>query len=112
MTLPQPLLTVLRGVRRRIFRDLTTLSDGGVYLESSGRMKTDDVPAAPVRHNLKSSSRIGVQHFNIFLLALIFLTALPVLAQAKNQQPVSLVSMTPLPGFVGDFDHFAVDLKR
>lgn len=33
-------------------------------------------------------------------------------ANAAATSPVTLVSVTPLPGFTGDFDHFAVDLKR
>src|SRR6201998_914808 len=30
---------------------------------------------------------------------------------AKEKSPMKLVATTPLPGFTGDFDHFAVDLK-
>src|SRR6266481_5491542 len=30
---------------------------------------------------------------------------------AQQKQPLKLVATTPLPGFSGDFDHFAVDLK-
>ena len=30
---------------------------------------------------------------------------------AQDKQPLKLVATTPLPGFSGDFDHFAVDLK-
>jgi len=33
-------------------------------------------------------------------------------ANAAATQPVTLTNVTPLPGFIGDFDHFAVDLKR
>ena len=33
-------------------------------------------------------------------------------AQGKLNSPVTLVSVTYLPDIVGDFDHFAVDLKR
>ena len=33
-------------------------------------------------------------------------------AQGKQNSPVTLVSVTYLPDIVGDFDHFAVDLKR
>ena len=32
-------------------------------------------------------------------------------AAAQEKQPLKLVRTTPLPGFTGDFDHFAVDLK-
>src|ERR1700675_2679521 len=30
---------------------------------------------------------------------------------AKGTQPLKLVTTTPLPGFTGDFDHFALDLN-
>src|ERR1700741_2300526 len=30
---------------------------------------------------------------------------------SQVRQPLKLVATTPLPGFSGDFDHFAVDLK-
>src|SRR5579864_1956406 len=30
---------------------------------------------------------------------------------AQEKMPMKLVATTPLPGFAGDFDHFAVDLK-
>src|ERR1700747_915582 len=30
---------------------------------------------------------------------------------AQGNSPMKLVATTPLPGFTGDFDHFAVDLK-
>jgi len=32
-------------------------------------------------------------------------------AGAQEKMPMKLVATTPLPGFTGDFDHFAVDLK-
>ncbi len=31
--------------------------------------------------------------------------------RAQEKSPMKLVATTPLPGFTGDFDHFAVDLK-
>jgi DNA-binding beta-propeller fold protein YncE len=31
--------------------------------------------------------------------------------RAQDKSPMKLVATTPLPGFAGDFDHFAVDLK-
>src|SRR6267143_5074148 len=31
--------------------------------------------------------------------------------KARAQQPLKLVATTPMPGYSGDFDHFAVDLK-
>ena len=37
---------------------------------------------------------------------------LPMLAHASTEPPITLVATTPLPEIVGDFDHFAVDLKR
>jgi DNA-binding beta-propeller fold protein YncE len=42
-------------------------------------------------------------------LSLIF--ALAPVAAAQEKQPLKLVATTPLPGFSGDFDHFALDLK-
>ncbi len=47
---------------------------------------------------------------------LIPVTALVVLglgsrAHAQESSPMKLIATTPLPGFTGDFDHFAVDLK-
>src|SRR5437899_3136542 len=42
-------------------------------------------------------------------LLLVFARALTVYAQQKL--PLRLAATTPLPGFSGDFDHFAVDLK-
>src|SRR5579863_801804 len=32
-------------------------------------------------------------------------------ARSQEKPPLKLVATTPLPGFTGDFDHFAVDLK-
>src|SRR5260370_25037077 len=43
---------------------------------------------------------------------LFLVAALAVQTIAQEQQPpLKLVATTPLPGFSGDFDHFAVDLK-
>src|SRR5437870_10456633 len=42
-------------------------------------------------------------------LSLIF--ALAPVAVAQEKSPLKLVGTTPLPGFSGDFDHFALDLK-
>jgi len=42
-------------------------------------------------------------------LSLIF--ALALVAAAQDKAPLKLVATTPLPGFSGDFDHFALDLK-
>src|SRR5260370_11698858 len=42
-------------------------------------------------------------------LSLIF-ALMPVVA-AQEKPPLQLVATTPLPGFSGDFDHFALDLK-
>jgi len=30
---------------------------------------------------------------------------------AQEKQPLKLIKTTPLPGFTGDFDHFAIDLQ-
>jgi DNA-binding beta-propeller fold protein YncE len=47
------------------------------------------------------------------LIALAVLLALGAIARttAGEKSPMKLVATTPLPGFTGDFDHFAVDLK-
>jgi DNA-binding beta-propeller fold protein YncE len=42
-------------------------------------------------------------------LSLVFALALATVAEEKS--PLKLVATTPLPGFSGDFDHFALDLK-
>jgi len=42
--------------------------------------------------------------------ALLFFAFVPSLG-AQEKSPMKLVATTPLPGFTGDFDHFAVDLK-
>lgn len=42
--------------------------------------------------------------------ALLFL-AVAAKVNAQGKIPMKLVATTPLPGFTGDFDHFAVDLK-
>lgn len=42
--------------------------------------------------------------------ALLFF-ALTMKLGAQEKSPMKLVATTPLPGFTGDFDHFAVDLK-
>jgi len=41
----------------------------------------------------------------------LLLLALAPKAGAQATQPLKLIASTPLPGFAGDFDHFAVDLK-
>ena len=43
------------------------------------------------------------------LFLLVFALALTVYGQ--QNLPLKLAATTPLPGFSGDFDHFAVDLK-
>jgi len=48
-----------------------------------------------------------------FFSAIIFLICIPARAKAAEPQaPVTLLSTTYLPEIIGDFDHFAVDLKR
>src|SRR5882757_4264887 len=48
-----------------------------------------------------------------FFSAIIFLICIPAGANAAEPQaPVTLLSTTYLPEIIGDFDHFAVDLKR
>src|SRR5712692_9649379 len=41
----------------------------------------------------------------------LLLVSLAPKAGAQTTQPLKLIASTPLPGFAGDFDHFAVDLK-
>jgi DNA-binding beta-propeller fold protein YncE len=48
----------------------------------------------------------------MLLIAVIFGSLSFVSAHAVSQSPVSLVAVIRLPGFIGDFDHFTVDLKR
>src|SRR2546421_8492141 len=50
-----------------------------------------------------------VLRVNLWLMPAIGVIALSSSAQVK--QPLKLVATTPLPGFSGDFDHFALDLK-
>jgi len=40
-----------------------------------------------------------------------FFFAFPLSGRSQEKQPLKLIATTPLPGFTGDFDHFAVDLK-
>jgi hypothetical protein len=48
-----------------------------------------------------------------FFSAIIFLICIPARAKAAEPQAaVTLLSTTYLPEIIGDFDHFAVDLKR
>jgi hypothetical protein len=48
-----------------------------------------------------------------FFFAIIFLLCVPARAKAvESQAPVTLLTTTYLPEITGDFDHFAVDLKR
>ena len=44
----------------------------------------------------------------LLVLALLMVTLLAV--DARGQEPLKLVETTPMPGYSGDFDHFAVDL--
>jgi len=36
---------------------------------------------------------------------------LAITVNAQEKQPLRLIKTTPLPGFTGDFDHFAIDLQ-
>ena len=50
----------------------------------------------------------------VFIVALWLMPAIVFigpLTSAQVKQPLKLVATTPLPGFSGDFDHFALDLK-
>jgi len=46
---------------------------------------------------------------SVILVALLLVTA--VMSMVKVTPPLKLLHTTPLPGFTGDMDHFAVDLK-
>jgi DNA-binding beta-propeller fold protein YncE len=56
--------------------------------------------------------RRSAQPLAPFLLTVILSVSPYAPAHAAELAPVSLNSVIPLPGFVGDFDHFTVDLKR
>jgi DNA-binding beta-propeller fold protein YncE len=71
---------------------------------------------------MKSQTRSSVRYIwnalsSICLLGLGTLTSLLLAyplalnVHAQGKQPLKLVTTTPLPGFSGDFDHFAVDLR-
>src|ERR1700748_216946 len=49
-------------------------------------------------------------YVSLSIFTILFSLALSLRAAVSS--PVTLVSVIPLPGFTGDFDHFAVDLKR
>src|SRR6202790_4903985 len=58
-------------------------------------------PITNQEDNLRASLTICVLTFGLFAPA----------ARAQEKLPLKLIATTPLPGFTGDFDHFAVDLK-
>jgi DNA-binding beta-propeller fold protein YncE len=63
---------------------------------------------------MKTSAREALISMNAKkLLAMAALLFLVISARtgAQEKLPMKLVATTPLPGFTGDFDHFAVDLK-
>src|ERR1700704_2931519 len=43
--------------------------------------------------------------------SLLFALGIVLPAGGQKKQPLKLIATTPLPGFAGDFDHFALDLK-
>ncbi len=47
--------------------------------------------------------------FRKLALASLVTLALPAIAHADSNQPLRLEGSTPLPGYTGDFDHFAID---
>jgi DNA-binding beta-propeller fold protein YncE len=47
----------------------------------------------------------------LLVLTALLLFGLAMKVNAQEKSPMKLVATTPLPGFTGDFDHFAVDLK-
>src|SRR5450631_3094832 len=57
----------------------------------------------------EKSMRIPTQKL-LTMCALLFF-AFTLKSGAQEKSPMKLVATTPLPGFTGDFDHFAVDLK-
>jgi DNA-binding beta-propeller fold protein YncE len=48
---------------------------------------------------------------NVLAIGGLLLCGLAANGRAQEIMPMKLVATTPLPGFTGDFDHFAVDLK-
>jgi DNA-binding beta-propeller fold protein YncE len=75
-------------------------------------MKTHDILAAICTGVLNRNKARGTQRIKAFVAAVVLCIPSSFAAQAADLPPVTLASFTPLPGFVGDFDHFAVDLKR
>jgi DNA-binding beta-propeller fold protein YncE len=47
----------------------------------------------------------------LLVIGALVLLSLSLKLGAQEKMPMKLVATTPLPGFTGDFDHFAVDLK-
>jgi len=47
----------------------------------------------------------------LLTVSVLFIFAFTFKLGAQEKMPMKLVATTPLPGFTGDFDHFAVDLK-
>jgi DNA-binding beta-propeller fold protein YncE len=47
----------------------------------------------------------------LLAIATLLFLAIPTRTGAQEKLPLKLVATTPLPGFTGDFDHFAVDVK-
>src|SRR5579862_9998489 len=72
--------------------------------------------AAPTKHQHLPGKFLGCRtrrsYLQTLLIAAIIGIAVRGVAQVTVRPPVTLLSVTALPGFVGDFDHFAVDLKR
>jgi DNA-binding beta-propeller fold protein YncE len=72
----------------------------------------------PVRSQLLIGSRLSFVKPATYLLFMGALAGVlyaafrtPIGVNAQEKLPLKLVATTPLPGFSGDFDHFAVDLK-
>jgi DNA-binding beta-propeller fold protein YncE len=47
----------------------------------------------------------------LLAICIMVLAGFALTAKAQEGLPLKLVAITPMPGFVGDFDHFGVDLK-
>src|ERR1700739_1000047 len=64
--------------------------------------------------NIKSSrcAEAMLMHVKKFVsIAMLIVLGIAARVAAQGNSPMKLVATAPLPGFTGDFDHFAVDLK-
>lgn len=65
----------------------------------------------PQLNSNKTSSHRALRLAGVVAVASLILATLVPAASAQEKLPLKLISATPMPGFAGDFDHFASDLK-